>query len=121
MTGRGRHGGDRGMVSAEVALTIPSILLVLAICLTALSLGVDQVRCEDAARVAARAASRGELTGTVQQAALQRAPEGATVEVEEDAGGVRVIVEARPRARLLPGLPGAVASAHAVWEPGVRP
>ncbi|WP_298749075.1 TadE family type IV pilus minor pilin [uncultured Serinicoccus sp.] len=109
------------MVSAELALTIPSVLLVLAICLTALSLGVDQVRCEDAARVAARAASRGETTGTVRQAALQRAPEGATVEVEEDAGGVRVVVEARPRARLLPGLPGATANAHAVWEPGVRP
>ena len=51
------------MVSAELALTVPAVLLVLAICLTALSLGVDQVRCEDAARVAARAASRGGRRG----------------------------------------------------------
>ncbi|GAA4877981.1 TadE family type IV pilus minor pilin [Serinicoccus chungangensis] len=109
------------MVSAELALTIPSVLLVLAICLTALSLGVDQVRCEDAARVAARAASRGEVTGTVRQAALRLAPQGATVRVEEDAAGVQVVVEARPRARLLPGLPGAAATARAAWEPGVGP
>ena len=109
------------MVSAELALTIPSVLLVLAICLTALSLGVDQVRCEDAARVAARAASRGEATDAVRDAALQRAPQGASVAVEEDAVGVRVVVEAQARDRLLPGLPGAVATAEAVWEPGVRP
>lgn len=109
------------MVSAELALTIPSVLLVLAICLTALSLGVDQVRCEDAARVAARAASRGEATGVVRDAALQRAPDGASVVVEGDAEGVRVLVRARARDRFLPGLPGAEATASALWEPGAAP
>ncbi|PZU49229.1 MAG: pilus assembly protein TadE [Arsenicicoccus sp.] len=109
------------MVSAEMALVIPSVLLVLAICLTALSLGVDQVRCEDAARVAARAASRGEDTGLVRDAALQRAPHGASVSVEGDAEGVRVVVRARARDRLLPGLPAAEANARAVWEPGAAP
>ncbi|WP_151525752.1 TadE family type IV pilus minor pilin [Serinicoccus kebangsaanensis] len=109
------------MVSAELALTIPSILLVLAICLTALSLGVDQVRCEDAARVAARAASRGEPTETVQDLARSRAPVGARVSVLADDEGARVEVRARPRVRLLPALPGARASARALWEPGVGP
>ena len=40
------------MVSAELALAVPSVLLVLAICLTALALGVDQVRAQPVPRAA---------------------------------------------------------------------
>ncbi|OLT18340.1 pilus assembly protein TadE [Serinicoccus sp. CUA-874] len=109
------------MVSAELALTVPAVLLVLAICLTALSLGVDQVRCEDAARVAARAASRGEETAVVEQLARDRAPEGSSVVLGRDAEAVTVEVHAPSRARLLPALPAAHASARAVWEPGAAP
>lgn len=109
------------MVSAELALVIPSILLVLALCLTALALGIDQVRCVDAARVAARAASRGEDPALVQQLAATRAPDGAGVSITTGADGVEVRVEAPPRVRLLPTLPAASASATAVWEPGVEP
>ncbi|ANS78890.1 hypothetical protein SGUI_1494 [Serinicoccus hydrothermalis] len=109
------------MVSAELALTIPSVVLVLAICLTALALGVDQVRCEDAARVAARAASRGEETAVVEQLAASRAPEGARISISGDAQGATVQVGAPARARWLPGLPAARASARALWEPGAAP
>lgn len=109
------------MLSAELALTIPSVVLVLAICLTALALGVDQVRCVDAARVAARAASRGEEPALVRELAAARAPEGATVVVAEEAAGVEVTVRAPARSRLLPGLPAATGAASAVWEPGVSP
>lgn len=109
------------MVSAELALTIPSILLVLALCLTALALGVDQVRCVDAARVAARAASRGEDPALVQQLASARAPDGSGISIRAGADGVEVQVEAPRRVRLLPALPAAAASATAVWEPGAGP
>lgn len=121
MTGRERRGADRGMVSAELALTIPSVVLVLALCLTALALGVDQVRCVDAARVAARAASRGEDPGLVRELALGRAPTGSVVVVDGDGSGVEVDVRAPGRVRWLPGLPAATATAYAVWEPGARP
>ena len=41
------------MVTAESAVVIPVLLLVLALVLSALSVGVDQLRCVDAARVGA--------------------------------------------------------------------
>lgn len=108
------------MVSAELALTVPSILLVLAICLTALALAIDQVRVTDAARVGARAASRGEDPARVQRLVLDRAPEGSHLHVAQEDGGVVVRVEAPSRSRLIP-LPQAQAQASAVWEPGAGP
>jgi hypothetical protein len=108
------------MVSAELALTVPSILLVLAICLTALALGIDQVRVTDAARVGARAASRGEEPLLVQRLVQDRAPEGSSVHIDRQAEEVVVRVEAPARARPLP-LPAARAQAFAVWEPGAGP
>lgn len=109
------------MVSAELALAVPAVLLVLAICLTALALGVDQVRVTDAARVGARAASRGEDAALVRQLTLDRAPDGSRVVVGDSGDGVVVTVLAPARTRLLPGLPGASGVAQARWEPGARP
>lgn len=109
------------MVSAELALAVPSVLLVLAICLTALALGIDQVRVVDAARVSARAASRGEDPAVVQQLARSRAPEGSDVRVELTGEEVSVTIAAPPRVRWLPALPGARSQAQAQWEPGARP
>lgn len=108
------------MVSAELALTIPSILLVLAICLTALALGIDQVRVTDAARVGARAASRGDDPALVQWLVQDRAPGGSHVSIRQEADGVVVRVEAPSRSRVL-RLPQAIAQASAVWEPGAGP
>lgn len=109
------------MVSAELALAVPSVLLVLAICLTALALGVDQVRVADAARVGARAASRGEPPALVEELVRSRTPEGSAVSVRHDREGVVVQVRAPGRVRLLPALPVASAEASARWEPGAEP
>lgn len=109
------------MATAELAVALPAVVLVLALCLTAMALGVDHVRAQDAARAAVRAASRGEPTSVVQQVALSRAPKGAEVVVDRGAAGVEVIISAPARVRLLPDLPGARASASADWEPGARP
>ena len=43
---------DRGMASVEVALALPVVVTLLAVCVGAVSLGVDRVRCVDAARLA---------------------------------------------------------------------
>ena len=48
------------MVTAELAVVLPALLLVLAVALSALGLAVDQVRCVDAAAAGARAAARGD-------------------------------------------------------------
>lgn len=83
------------MVTAELAVAIPSVVLVLALCLVAVGAGVDQIRCVDAARIASRAAARGDDTGRVRALAAEAAPAGADVAVATVAGGVRVTVTAR--------------------------
>ena len=76
------------MVTAELAVAIPSVVLVLALCLVAAKAGVDQIRCVDAARVASRAAARGDDTGRVRALAAAAAPDGATVQIDGVGGGV---------------------------------
>ncbi|MFC7595468.1 TadE family type IV pilus minor pilin [Terrabacter sp. GCM10028922] len=83
------------MVTAELAVAIPSVVLVLALCLVAVGAGVDQIRCVDAARIAGRAAARGDDLERVRVLAAQAAPRGAEIAVAGAAGGVRVTVTAR--------------------------
>jgi hypothetical protein len=52
--------GERGSVTAEVAVALPAIAVVLAACLAAVVLVAQQVRLTDAAADAARALGRGE-------------------------------------------------------------
>lgn len=68
------------MVSAETALAIPVVVLVLVLCLSTVQLGVDQVRCVDAARVAVRELARGEEPDSAMTHARQVAPDGARVQ-----------------------------------------
>lgn len=121
MTRRGRRGHDAGMATAELALAIPAVVLVLALCLSGMTFALDQLRCEDAARVAARAASRGESADVVREVAASRLPEGARITVRRDGDLVRVEVVGARRSRHLPGLPAAQAEAVALLEPGARP
>ena len=83
-------GGQRGMVTAEFAVVLPAVVLVLALSLGALGLALDQVRCVDAARAGARAASRGDSDGAVTLVARRAAPSGAVVSMEVSADLVRV-------------------------------
>ena len=108
------------MVTAELAIVIPVLVAVLALCLSGLGLAVDQMRCVDAARIAVRAASRGEPVETVQQIARQVAPAGADVEVTVAGERVVVTVRAERRSRYLPGLPAASARVEAALEPVAR-
>ncbi|WP_167202702.1 TadE family type IV pilus minor pilin [Actinomyces respiraculi] len=59
------------MVTAETAVTMPAVAIVLILVLSGVSVGVTQLRVADAARVAARAAAIGEtdLTGPALRAA----------------------------------------------------
>lgn len=48
------------MVTAEIAVTMPAVVLVLVLVLSAVAAGTTQLRVTDAARVAARAVAAGE-------------------------------------------------------------
>ncbi|MBW8172142.1 pilus assembly protein TadE [Ornithinimicrobium sp. Arc0846-15] len=104
------------MATAELAMAIPALVVVLAMCLSGLSLVIDQVRCADAARVAARAASRGEPMEVVQTLGAQGAPSGATVAVSIGQDQVIVTVQAAER---WSWLPAASSVATAPTEPGL--
>lgn len=88
------------MVTAELALTFPAVVLVLVICLSAVSWGVDQVRCVDAARVAVREIARGETQERAVGRAERTAPEGASIVVARSGGDVTVTVASPPPATL---------------------
>ena len=105
---RAATGSDRGSVTAETALAVPSIVVVLLLAVWVL-LGVTwQLRCLDAAHLATRAAARGDSDQQVRSAAARVAPEGAAVVVSRSDGTVEVRVSARvrPFGGVLAGLPG---------------
>ncbi|TKJ31970.1 pilus assembly protein TadE [Blastococcus sp. CCUG 61487] len=107
------------MVTAETAVVLPVLLLVLAAAIAAVSVLGAHLRCVDAAREGARAAARGEATAVVVELAGRVAPTGAVVTVSADGADVRVTVTARvtPLGPLPVGRQVA-ASAVAVREPG---
>lgn len=54
------RGNDRGSITAEFAIVLPGVVLVLGLCLAAVQAGGQQLRLTDAAATAARALGRGE-------------------------------------------------------------
>lgn len=89
------HNRERGFVTAETAVVVPSLVLLLAMLLWSLGAAGAQLRCGDAARAGARAAARGETTAVVVEVAREAAPAGARVRVVRDGPLYRVRVEAR--------------------------
>lgn len=82
------------MASAELAVAIPSLLIVLVMALSAVDLGLSQVRCVDAARIGARLVARAEPERVVLNEALRAAPDGAKVAVSRSGGLATVTVTA---------------------------
>ncbi|XVX20881.1 TadE family type IV pilus minor pilin [Actinomycetota bacterium] len=87
------------MATAELAVAMPALLLVLALALSAVMTGVDQIRCVDAARAGVRLVARGEA-GAGSGAARQAAPAGASVSVSAGSTSSSVTVVGRPRGLL---------------------
>lgn len=108
----GRCGSDSGMVTAEIAVAIPALMLLLAAALTAIMVIGGQLRCVDAAREAARALARDEPPTVAHSLARQVAP-GASL--SSSTAGDRVTAEVRARIRPLGGvLPTFTVHAEAV-------
>ena len=64
---RPRRLDDRGSVTAEIAVGVPAVIVVLAACLGGLGLATDQLRAQDAAADAARLLGRGESLAAAEQ------------------------------------------------------
>ena len=82
------------MVTAETAVVLPVLLLVLAGAVAAVTVVGAQLRCVDAAREGARAAARGEEFSAVAALAARTAPRGAVTGVADAGSEVRVVVSA---------------------------
>ncbi|WP_329262058.1 TadE family type IV pilus minor pilin [Actinoallomurus sp. NBC_01490] len=107
----GRHvslrEGRRGSITAETAVALPALVVVLAVALWGVSAAAAQIACLDAARAGARAAARGEPQAEVRSAVLRAAPPNARVTVSRDETTTKVIVQAQtdsPLRGLFPAL-----------------
>lgn len=118
---RGRRS-EAGSVTAEMAVGLPALALVLGGALWAVAAVAVQLECVDAARAGARAAARGEPLHVVRQVTGRAAPAGAVVTVTRDADLSRVTVTATMRpggAGLIPGIV-IEADATSATEPGAQ-
>lgn len=111
-------GNDRGAVTVEAAIAVSALVIVVALCLAGVGAVVDQMRCTDAAREAARLIARGDRQ-LADRAVAEIAPAGARLDVEKSAELIRVQVSAEPAGGLLPM--SLTAEAFAVGEPGAEP
>lgn len=85
------------MVTAETAVVLPVLLLVLAAAVSALVVVGAQLRCVDAAGEGARAAARGEPEAVVFAIVRRGAPDGVSVATGRDGDDVTVRVTAPVR------------------------
>jgi Flp pilus assembly protein TadG len=85
------------MVTAETAVVLPVLLLVLAGAVAAMIAVGAQLRCVDAAREGARSAARGDPAAAVTALAAHVAPAGAVIGIGGSADQVQVTVSAQVR------------------------
>ena len=78
------------MATAEFAVALPAVLLVLAVGLTGVRAGLASVQCADAARLAARSLARGDSPAHAQGLAQAAAPRGASIALSSSGATVQV-------------------------------
>jgi hypothetical protein len=103
----------------EAAIALCGLVVVLTLALAGLSAVLDQIRCTDAAREAARLVALGD-TGRAEQVGRQLAPSGASVDITSHGDAVRVVVSIDAADGLLPGL-RLSAQADEIREPAPPP
>lgn len=88
-------GNAQGAVTAEFAVALPAVLLLLAMLLAGAASGVTQLRLEEAARAGARALARGEDPAAVEGIVRTLAGMSATASVTADGEWLSVTVADR--------------------------
>lgn len=84
-----------GAVTAEFAVALPAVLLLLALLLSGAAAGVTQLRLEEAAHAGARALARGEDPAAVEGIVRTLAGASATASVSADGEWLSVTVAGR--------------------------
>lgn len=84
------------MATAELAVALPAVALVMVIAVSALVTTVDRLRCVDAARATARALARGDSAASAVAEARPLAPPGAAFTSRSSGTTVTVRVRSRP-------------------------
>ena len=103
------------MVTAELAVAIPTLLLVLSVCLGAVGIVAARVRCVDAAAVAARLTIRGESSETVRSEVQAIVPRAIVTVRRSPSGHVDVDVRQRLRIPIIGALfPSVTVAEHLV-------
>ena len=112
------RSGDAGYATAEAAVVLPVLLIVLAMAAWVLVCVNGQLRCVDAARAAARVAARGDSPVSAGAAGRVLAPPGAQVRIHLSGTLVEVAVtaEVQPFGGVLRVLPPVHVQARAVAE-----
>jgi hypothetical protein len=108
-------------VTVEIAVALPTLVLVTVAALWGVTTASAQIACVDAVRAGARAAARGESLPAVRTVVERAAPPGARVEVRRGKETTEVAVSAVLRPPALTGFPALTVRAHALaaTEPGV--
>ena len=122
---------EEGVITAEFAVALPAVTVVLALCLGAASTGVAQLKVEESARTAARAAARGDSEAQIRSAVSRIDPaQSVQISVSPDDVAAAEAGEGRSRqvhvrvSRPAPGVIGSAtgwvlrADAHARIEGG---
>lgn len=89
---RGSVTAERGSVTAELAVGLVGVVMLLGLVLLLTAAATAQLRCTEAARAAARAAALGEEDAEVAEVARRSAGDSARVDVVRAAGWVTVTV-----------------------------
>lgn len=120
---------EEGVITAEFAVALPAVTVVLALCLGAASTGVAQLKVEESARTAARAAARGDSEAQI-RSAVSRIDPAQSVQISVSPDDAAAAGEGRTRqvhvrvSRPAPGVIGSAtgwvlrADAHARVEGG---
>ena len=104
---------EEGVITAEFAVALPAVTVVLALCLGAASTGVAQLKVEESARTAARAAARGDSEAQIRSAVSRIDPaQSVQISVSPDDSAVTDAGRAREvHVRVSRPAPGVIGSA----------
>ena len=105
-----RMSSQLKLATAEFAVVLPLVVGLLIWVVSTVALGVDQIRCVDAARLAARSLARSDADEVAVGLARSAAPAGATITVSGSSDRVTVTVASR---RTIAGLAGWTVSSTA--------
>ncbi|TLQ01425.1 pilus assembly protein TadE [Nesterenkonia salmonea] len=83
---------ERGSVTAEFALAIPGVVLVLLLVISLAMQGAARIALEDGARAAAREFARGQSAEVAEQVARETAGDQVTVSVSSDGPYTHVVL-----------------------------